>query len=71
MTSSERHPGIVYPEMLASLSGLRQHSRIAAWCKARGIAILDGKDGPWTTLDAINSALGVRDGKKADDSPAF
>lgn len=44
---------------LRRLSGLQQHAAVKRWASSQGIRVNDGADGPWTTLEAINKALGV------------
>lgn len=41
-------------------------STVEAWARAQGIRYLyDGKGGIWTTLDALNTALGVAAGDES------
>jgi hypothetical protein len=40
-------------------SGLTQHAAVKRWASAQGIRVFDGADGPWTTIEAVNKALGV------------
>lgn len=44
---------------LRRLSGLQQPAAVKRWATTRGIRVCDGADGPWTTIEAINKALGV------------
>lgn len=44
---------------LRRLSGLSQPAALKRWASNQGIPLADGADGPWTTLEAINKALGV------------
>lgn len=53
------NPNIVDAEQLRERSGLRSPSAVRRWASRQGIRVFDGKDGPWTTLDALNKALGV------------
>ena len=47
-------------EALQKLTGFNTPSEIAASLSAQGIKFFRGKYGrPWTTLDAINTALGI------------
>ena len=52
-------PHIVDAQMLRQLSGKHSRSAVRRWASAQGIRVLDGKDGPWTTQEALNAALGV------------
>jgi hypothetical protein len=53
------NPHIVDAVQLRSLSGKRTASAVRRWASAQGIRVRDGKDGPWTTVEALNAALGV------------
>lgn len=53
------NPHIIEPEQLRKLSGKRTASAVRKWAKARGVRVLDGEDGPFTTIEAVNRALGV------------
>lgn len=44
---------------LRQRSGLKNRSAIRKWASKQGFRVFDGKDGPWTTQDALNAALGV------------
>jgi len=50
---------IVDAQMLRQLSGKHNRSAVRRWASQQGIRVLDGKDGPWTTREALNAALGV------------
>lgn len=50
---------IVDAQMLRRLSGKHNRSAVRRWASQQGIRVLDGKDGPWTTREALNAALGV------------
>lgn len=52
-------PHIVDTETLRKLSGKRSASAVRRWANSQGIRTLEGVDGPWTTPEAINKALGV------------
>ena len=62
---------IVAPETLRKLSGKRSASAVRKWANRQGIRTLEGAEGPWTTEEAINRALGVGSANepvyKADD----
>jgi hypothetical protein len=53
------NPFIIDAEQLRSISGKRTASAVRRWARAQSIYVRDGKDGPWTTVQAINRALGV------------
>ncbi|MGE7136181.1 hypothetical protein ACQKIE_00955 [Luteibacter sp. NPDC031894] len=53
------NPHIIDAAELRRLSGLQQPAAVKRWASARGIQVSDGADGPWTTIEAINKALGV------------
>lgn len=50
---------IVFPETLRKLSGKRSAAAVRRWANRQGIRTLEGADGPWTTEEAVNRALGV------------
>jgi hypothetical protein len=50
---------MVDAETLRQRSGKKSRSAIRKWASAQGFRVFDGKDGPWTTLEALNAALGV------------
>jgi hypothetical protein len=53
------HPHIVDSEQLRKLSGKRTSAAVRRWASEHGIRVLNGNEGPWTTIDAVNRALGV------------
>lgn len=53
------NPHIVDASQLRERSGKRNASAVRRWASRQGIRVFDGKDGPWTTLEALNKALGV------------
>lgn len=55
-----RNPHFVDFEDLCQMSGLSQAAAVRRWASEQGIATKDGAKGPWTTIEAINAALGVR-----------
>lgn len=59
LTPHSCSPYIIDTEQLRYISGKRTPSAVRRWASARGIRVLDGNEGPWTTLDAINHALGI------------
>lgn len=50
---------IVDTETLRKLSGKRSASAVRRWANSQGIRTLEGAEGPWTTTEAVNKALGV------------
>jgi hypothetical protein len=46
-------------EDLARLTGYTRPADIERWCDRNGVRYFRGKAGVWTTLDAVNAALGV------------
>lgn len=50
---------IVDAETLRKLSGKHSASAVRRWANRQGIRTLEGAEGPWTTTDAVNKALGV------------
>lgn len=53
------NPHILDADQLKALSGKKTNAAIHRWASTHGIRLLDGADGPWTTLEAVNAALGV------------
>lgn len=59
------NPHIVDAPQLRELSGKRTAAAVRRWASEQGIRVREGKGGPWTTLEAVNQALGV---SSANDS---
>lgn len=53
------NPHIIDAEQLRAMSGKRTAAAVRRWASAQGIRVRDGKGGPWTTVEAVNAALGV------------
>lgn len=53
------NPHILDAKQLKALTGKKTAAALHRWASAQGIRLLDGADGPWTTLEAVNAALGV------------
>lgn len=53
------NPHIVDAATLRKLSGKRSAAAVRKWASRQGIRTLDGAEGPWTTQEAVNRALGV------------
>jgi hypothetical protein len=52
---------IVDAKLLRTLSGKRTEAAVRRWASRQGIAIKDGADGPWTTIQAVNASLGINE----------
>jgi hypothetical protein len=57
------HPAALSHDDLVRLTGYQRPADIERWCEQNGVRYFRGRRGIWTTLDAVNAALGVRDGK--------
>ena len=55
---------IVDSELLRALSGKRTEAAVRRWASQQGIAIKNGADGPWTTIQAVNASLGIKEASK-------
>ena len=53
------HPAALAPEDLERLTGYQRQADLEKWCLANGVRYFRGKAGIWTTLDAVNVALGL------------
>lgn len=53
------HPSALAPEDLERLTGYKQQADIERWCHKNGVRFFRGKAGVWTTLEAVNAALGL------------
>lgn len=63
------NPHILDAESLRQLSGKRTAAAVRKWAKARGVRVLDGEDGPFTTVEAVNLALGVGSANDSEYKP--
>ncbi|QAU25343.1 hypothetical protein EO087_01675 [Dyella sp. M7H15-1] len=59
---------MVPAKQLRELSGKSTATAIKRWASQQGIRVLDGAEGPWTTIEALNAALGV---KEASNDQAY
>jgi hypothetical protein len=50
---------VIDTDHLRKISGKKGASAIRRWASRQGIRCGDGAAGPWTTLEALNFALGV------------
>lgn len=66
--------GIVTFEDLRAATGYRRQTDVARCLERQGVSFFYGRDGVWTTIDALNAALGVpplSDDVKYDPSDLF
>jgi hypothetical protein len=56
------HPAALAPEDLKRLIGYTRDADIERWCDSNGVRYFRGRAGIWTTLDAVNAALGLTRG---------
>jgi hypothetical protein len=56
---SAPHPSTLSHEDLERLTGYQRTADIERWCEQNGVRYFRGRRGIWTTLDAVNAALGV------------
>lgn len=60
-------PAIAHFKLLQQVTGYTRQADLERCLKKQGIRYFYGKDGIWTTLDALNAALGLRPAE-ADDA---
>ena len=60
-------PSLLLFQDLCELSGYKRRADVERWAKETGIAVKPCRGGVWTTLEAVNVALGVA---AANDSAA-
>lgn len=58
------HPSALANDDLARLTGYHRQGDIEHWCQTNGVRYFHGKAGIWTTLEAVNTALGLRQGSE-------
>ncbi len=58
-THAPPHPAAIGLADLQQLTGYTRPADIERWCKRNGVRYFLGKQGAWTTIDAVNAALGV------------
>jgi hypothetical protein len=61
---TDRHPAILTQDDLARLTGYERAAEIEADLRRQGVAVKRGKRGLWTTVDALNAALGLPNGSE-------
>lgn len=59
---------IIDADHLRRISGKKSVAAIRRWASRQGIRCGEGATGPWTTLQALNFALGVSMSPAGDDS---
>ena len=52
--------GLVSTEELLAVTNFENVGPMKKKLEKQGIKLFDGKDGPWTTLDLINAAGGIK-----------
>jgi hypothetical protein len=65
--SETSHPSVLTQSYLAHLTGYVRQSEIEAELQRQGVRYSRGRRGIWTTVDALNAALGV--GEQAPEKP--
>lgn len=58
---------IIDIDYLRKISGKKGAAAIRRWASRQGIRCGDGAAGPWTTLEALNLALGVTTSPSSND----
>jgi hypothetical protein len=53
------HPAAVEPQALRALTGYRSPAAVERWCQRHGVRYFPSRNGPWTTIAALNAALGI------------
>lgn len=64
-TPSQTHPSAFSPSDLERLTGYQRQGDIERWCRENGVSFFRGRTGIWTTLDAVNAALGLKGAQAA------
>lgn len=62
---------LVSTAQLRDLTGYQRGADVKRCLLAQGIKCFDGKDGPWTTLDLINAAGGIKPAPGADQPAPY
>lgn len=62
---------IIDADHLRKISGKKSVAAIRRWASRQGIRCGEGAAGPWTTLEALNFALGVPVSPAANDSYSY
>lgn len=61
---TQPHPAVLAPDDLKRLTGCQRQADIEAWCQKNGVRFMRSRAGIWTTLEAVNTALGLRPGSQ-------
>ena len=61
------HPAVLSCEDLRAITGYKRPSEIERCLVEQGVKVFRGRLGPWTTLDLINQAGGLRTKADNDD----
>lgn len=56
-----RHPATLTTADLRELIGYSRQADLERWCQEHGVRYFRGRSGIWTTLTAVDAALGLRD----------
>ena len=59
---ADHHPALVTQADLERLTGYTRPAQIEAELKRLGVAVKRGRHTIWTTVDALNAALGLVEG---------
>lgn len=54
-------------EDLKQITGYQRAGDVARCLRDQGVRVFNGRSGPWTTIDLINQAGGLRHGHDDDD----
>ena len=54
------HPATLAPDDLERLTGYTRQADIEKWCQHNGVRFFRSRAGVWTTVDAVNQALGLK-----------
>lgn len=60
MPATEPHPAALSHADLERLTGYSRAADLERWCEQNGVRYFRARGRIWTTLDAVNAALGVR-----------
>lgn len=63
---AKTNSGLVSAEELLAITNYEQVGPMKKKLESQGIKLFDGKNGPWTTLDLINAAGGLK-GESSND----
>lgn len=59
-TAIDRMTNAISSTELSELTGYTRQADLEKWCERSNVRFFRGRTGIWTTLDALNAALGVR-----------